>query len=72
MEQRPMPIRNRASEIKPTMLSVYDGQELAGFILSRGGGRFESFDRSGRSRGTFPTQSAASQALPKMKGRGDG
>jgi hypothetical protein len=39
----------------PTMVSVFDGRELAGFILSRGKLGFEAIDRDEKSLGLFPT-----------------
>lgn len=56
-------IRNRTREIKPTMLSVYDGQECQRFVLERAS--FEAFDRDGKSLGLFATQRDAVLAIPK-------
>lgn len=62
-----MAIRNRLPEIKSPMLSVTDGAECAGFVLSRGPKGFEAFDRDGKTLGTFAGQRAAVLAIPPAK-----
>jgi hypothetical protein len=47
----------------PTMLSVYDGRDCIGFILSRGKIGFEALDRDEHSIGIFPTQREAANAI---------
>jgi hypothetical protein len=51
----------------PTMLSVFDGRELRGFILSRGRTGFEAFDCDLTSCGIYPTQKEAAASLPERK-----
>ena len=48
------------------MVSVYDGRELAGFLLARGKLGFETFDRDERSLGIYPTQREAARALDEV------
>lgn len=64
-----MAIRNRLPEIKPSMLSVSDGQETVGFVLSRGPRGFESFDFNGKSLGMFPTQRDAVRSIPARRAK---
>jgi hypothetical protein len=45
------------------MLSVYDGQRLAGFILKRGREGYEAYDTSERLLGLYPSQHAAIAVL---------
>jgi len=47
----------------PAMLSVYDGQQCVGFIINRGGGWFEAFDREEKSLGHFKSAKAASDKI---------
>lgn len=48
---------------KPTLVSVYDGRRLLGFILNRGADGFEAFDAAERSLGVFNTIKAAADAI---------
>jgi hypothetical protein len=60
-----MPIRTRAPEIKPTMLSVTDGTSCVGFVLNRGRDGYEAFNRDGKSIGKFQSQQEAVRAIPR-------
>jgi hypothetical protein len=56
--------RAKASAPAPAkLLSVYDGQRCAGFILARGKDAFEAFDPDERSLGVFATTSEAASAI---------
>jgi hypothetical protein len=46
------------------MVSVYDGQQCLGNILSRGPKGYEAFDRDDKSVAIFKTQAEAARALP--------
>jgi hypothetical protein len=48
---------------KPTMLSVYDGQVCAGFVLNRGRLGHEAFDARQVSLGVYRTASEAADAI---------
>jgi hypothetical protein len=50
-----------------TLVSVFDGRELVGFILSRGKLGYEALDHNERSLGLFPTQKAAATAVMETK-----
>jgi hypothetical protein len=41
------------------LLSIYDGQELVGFVLARGRRGYEAFNAGERSLGMFKTQNGA-------------
>jgi hypothetical protein len=58
-------IRNRLPEIKSPMLSVTDGAHCVGFVLNRGPGGFEAFNRDGKPIGKFKTQQEAVRAIPR-------
>jgi hypothetical protein len=45
------------------MLSVYDGQQLVGWILARGRRGYEAFDADENSLGTFASRDAAINKL---------
>jgi hypothetical protein len=60
-----MSIRNRTPEFKPSMLSVYDGQQCQGFVLNRGRDGFEAFSFNGQSIGKFKSQQEATRAIPR-------
>jgi hypothetical protein len=45
------------------LCSIYDGRELAGWIIARGKRGFEAFDAGERSLGTFKTQAEAINKL---------
>jgi hypothetical protein len=45
------------------MVSVYSGRACLGFIIARGRGGFEAFDRDEQSLGFFPTNVAAADAV---------
>ena len=47
----------------PKLVSVYSGQTLLGFVLSRGRDDFESFDAQERSIGVFPDMQQAADAI---------
>jgi len=47
----------------PKLVSVYSGQTLLGFVLSRGRDGFESFDAKERSIGVFPDMQQAADAI---------
>ena len=49
------------------MLSVYDGQQCCGFILSRGSKGFEAFDADQTSVGVFATQREAAGAIMRAQ-----
>jgi hypothetical protein len=51
----------------PSMLSVLDGRECLGFILSRGRAGFEAFDAELISCGIYATQKQAAASLPERK-----
>jgi hypothetical protein len=48
-------------------LAVYDGTDLAGFIVERTGGRFVAFDLHDRLLGSFPTLRAAVRSIPVVR-----
>ena len=48
---------------RPGILSVYSGQECAGFLLSRGKSAVEAFNAANKSLGIFRTQQAAANAI---------
>jgi len=52
-----------SANIKPSMLSVYDGRECCGFVLARGKLGYEAFDPNDKSIGIFETQRRAANAL---------
>jgi hypothetical protein len=60
-----MSIRTRTPEFKPSMLSVYDGQQCQGFVLNRGRDGFEAFNFNGKSIGKFQSQQEATRAIPR-------
>jgi hypothetical protein len=45
------------------MVTVYDGRELAGFIIARGVAGHEAFTPDERTIGVFPTRAEAAAAL---------
>ena len=45
------------------LVSIYDGRECLGHVLSRGPKGFEAFDRDDKSVGLFPTAKQAANAL---------
>jgi hypothetical protein len=47
----------------PTMVAVYSGREILGWIIARGKTGFEAFDFDNTSLGLFPTQKAAADAI---------
>ena len=47
----------------PAMVTVYDGREALGFVLSRGKSGWEAFAREEVSLGLFPTQAEAANAV---------
>jgi hypothetical protein len=47
----------------PTMVSVYDGRECLGFVLSRGCRGFEAFRADEKSLGLFPNRRDAANAV---------
>jgi hypothetical protein len=47
----------------PPMVSVYDGQQCIGHVISRGKLGFELFDADDKSLGLFPSQEEAAAAL---------
>jgi hypothetical protein len=49
-------------------VTVYDGRECLGFILSRGKLRFEALDREENSLGLFKSQREAAAALVEPEG----
>jgi hypothetical protein len=51
----------------PTMVSVFDGRELAGFILTRGKSGFEALDCNEKSLGLFASQKEAAIAVMEKK-----
>jgi hypothetical protein len=51
------------SDKAPSLVSVYSGRELRGYILNRGVLGFESFDAAERSLGIFPDMQAAADAV---------
>jgi hypothetical protein len=53
----------------PVMLSVYNGRDCIGFILSRGKIGFEALDRDEHSIGIFPTQREAANAISSDEGK---
>jgi hypothetical protein len=57
---------SRRGGLTAPMVSVYDGRELAGFLLARGKLGFETFDRDERSLGIYPTQREAARALDEV------
>lgn len=44
-------------------LSLYDGRDLIGMVVDRGGGHVDAFDRTGVHLGTFKKQKAAVSAV---------
>jgi hypothetical protein len=46
-----------------SLLWLYDGRRLVGFVLARGRAGFEAFDRNEQSRGLYPTQQLAIAAI---------
>jgi hypothetical protein len=48
---------------KPTLVSVYEGRRLLGFVLNRGALGYEGFDAAERSLGLFRTMKAAADAV---------
>ena len=63
-----MPATGSVMTARPTLVSVYDGQRCAGFILSRGCAGFEAFDAEQHSLGTFATEREAARAIPAQAG----
>ncbi len=59
-----MPRQDRES--KPTMLSVTDGRECIGHIISRGRDGWEAFDAGDRTLGLFRTMQQAAAAIPEI------
>jgi hypothetical protein len=55
------------SATTPTMVSVFDGRELAGFILSRGKLGYEALNRDEKSLGLFASQKEAPTAVMETK-----
>jgi hypothetical protein len=49
------------------LLSVYDGQQYCGAIVSRGRQGFEGYDVDDKPLGVYPTQKEAMQALYAAK-----
>jgi hypothetical protein len=64
METTTMRIARRAAEYKPSMLTVYDGRDCRGFVMSRGPDGFEAFGTDERSLGKYRTQGDAVLAIP--------
>jgi hypothetical protein len=56
------------TEQSAQMISVYNGRQLAGFVIARGRRGFESFDAGERSLGTFETQAAAVDEIMRVNG----
>ena len=58
-------VKERAMSGRPTtpLVSIYDGRECLGHVLSRGPKGFEAFDRDDQSVGIFETQRQAANAL---------
>lgn len=56
----------------PAMLSVCDGTECLGFILSRGKQGHEAFDREQKSLGVFTTVAAAADVVAKSSANEEG
>jgi len=54
------------------MLSVCDGTECLGFILSRGKQGHEAFDREQKSLGVFTTVAAAADVVAKSSANEEG
>jgi hypothetical protein len=51
----------------PTLVSVFDGRELVGFILARGKSGFEALDHNEKSLGLFASQKEAATAVMETK-----
>jgi hypothetical protein len=58
-------IRARAMSGPPTtaLVSIYDGRECVGFVISRGKLGYEAIDRAERSLGVYQTQGEAAQRV---------
>lgn len=52
----------------PALVSVYDGRECIGFVITRRHG-FEAFDADERSLGKFPTMQDAANAVSETKAK---
>jgi hypothetical protein len=50
------------------LVSIYDGRECVGFVISRGKLGYEALDRAERSLGLFPTQREAADAISARGG----
>ena len=56
-------MRTTTTDKPPSLVSVYDGRRLLGFILNRGADGFEAFDSAERSLGLFNTMKKAADAI---------
>jgi hypothetical protein len=56
----------------PTMLSVTDGRQTVGFILSRGPKGFEAFSADEKPLGLFTSAPEAANAITNAAGKGEG
>jgi hypothetical protein len=52
----------------PPMLSIYDGRDCVGFLISRGKQGVELFDRDQKSIGIFASQHEAIAAISEIGG----
>jgi hypothetical protein len=59
--------RNSKPKNSPTLLAVYDGREIAGFLLSRGVSGWEAFSADQKSLGLYPSQREAAHALDEPR-----
>jgi hypothetical protein len=50
------------------LISIYDGRECVGFVISRGKLGYEALDRAERSLDLFPTQREAADAISARGG----
>jgi hypothetical protein len=53
----------REFEPSATMVALYDGRLLCGYLRDRRRGGCEAFTADGKSLGTFPNEDSASEAL---------
>jgi hypothetical protein len=56
-------MRATSPDKPPPLVSVYEGRQLLGFVLSRGPDGFEAFDSGERSLGIFATMKKAADAI---------
>src|SRR5215472_7877990 len=61
--------RGRAMSGPPTtpLISIYDGRECVGFVISRGKLGFEAFTADQHSLGIFPNQKGAADAITEAR-----